>query len=74
MNRGITYLKQDFGIELLEGKPGMLSGPAGSTRALGRQPRPHPFTGVEITDKGVGLPVGLGRTGARGDRHSKDAN
>ena len=29
MDRGITYLKQDFGIELLEGKPGMLSKPLG---------------------------------------------
>ena len=52
MNRGITYLKQDFGIELLEGKPGMIVEPAGD-RPSGRQRVTHPFTGVEITDKGV---------------------
>src|SRR5215218_796603 len=29
MDRGITFLKQDFGIGLIEDKPGMLSMPAG---------------------------------------------
>jgi L-alanine-DL-glutamate epimerase-like enolase superfamily enzyme len=53
MNRGITYLKQDFGIELLEGKPGMLSGPAGDPSPWGGSRVQHPFTAVEITDKGV---------------------
>ncbi len=52
MSRGITYLKQDFGIGLLRDVPGTLSMPVGydirdSTRTM------HPFTGIEITDKGI---------------------
>jgi L-alanine-DL-glutamate epimerase-like enolase superfamily enzyme len=52
MDRGITYLKQDFGIGLLRDVPGALSMPVGmqirdSTRVM------HPFTGIEITDKGI---------------------
>lgn len=53
MDRGITYLKQDFGIQLLEGQPGMLSAPLGAERAWGGSRVMHPFTGVEITDAGV---------------------
>jgi L-alanine-DL-glutamate epimerase-like enolase superfamily enzyme len=53
MDRGITYLKQDFGIDLLKGKPGMLSMPAGVPDPWGGSRVPHPFTGVEITDKGL---------------------
>jgi L-alanine-DL-glutamate epimerase-like enolase superfamily enzyme len=52
MNRGITYLKQDFGIGLLRDKPGMLSMPAGAA-GVGRSMVMHPFTGIEITDKGI---------------------
>jgi L-alanine-DL-glutamate epimerase-like enolase superfamily enzyme len=52
MDRGITYLKQDFGIGLLRDKPGMLSQPAGVTAAE-RSTTMHPFTGIEITDAGV---------------------
>jgi L-alanine-DL-glutamate epimerase-like enolase superfamily enzyme len=54
MHRGITFLKVDFGIELIRDVPGALSLPLGQTtqeRALVM----HPFTGVEITDKGVAL-------------------
>jgi len=54
MDRGITFLKVDFGIELIRDVPGALSVPIGQTvreRALTM----HPFTGVEITDKGVDL-------------------
>ena len=52
MDLGITYLKQDFGIGLLRDVPGALSKPIGmdireNARVM------HPFTGVEITDKGV---------------------
>jgi L-alanine-DL-glutamate epimerase-like enolase superfamily enzyme len=53
MARGITYLKQDFGIDLLKDKPGMLSMPAGSPPPWGGSRVQHPFTGVEITDKGI---------------------
>ena len=52
MGRGITFLKQDFGIGLLRGKPGMLSQPADMTQAE-RTLVMHPFTGIEITDAGV---------------------
>jgi L-alanine-DL-glutamate epimerase-like enolase superfamily enzyme len=54
MERGITFLKNDFGIELIRNHPNALSVPIGQTtqeRALIM----HPFTGVEITDKGVAL-------------------
>jgi L-alanine-DL-glutamate epimerase-like enolase superfamily enzyme len=53
MARGITYLKQDFGIDLLKDKPGMLSMPAGIPAPWGGSRVQHPFTGVEITDKGL---------------------
>jgi L-alanine-DL-glutamate epimerase-like enolase superfamily enzyme len=52
MDRGITYLKQDFGIGLLQDKPGMLSAPVGLTYRQS-QSIMHPFTGIEITDRGV---------------------
>jgi L-alanine-DL-glutamate epimerase-like enolase superfamily enzyme len=52
MNRGITYLKQDFGIGLLRDVPGALSMPLG-TNIGGGQTVMHPFTGIEITDKGL---------------------
>jgi len=53
MDRGITFLKQDFGIDLLQNKPGMLSMPAGIPAPWGGSRVQHPFTGVEITDKGI---------------------
>jgi L-alanine-DL-glutamate epimerase-like enolase superfamily enzyme len=52
MDRGLTFLKQDFGIDLLKDKPGMLSMPSGVT-PWGGDRLAHPFTGVEITEKGV---------------------
>ena len=52
MDRGITYLKQDFGIGLLREIPGTLSMPAGTNIGQGDRVM-HPFTGIEITDKGV---------------------
>jgi L-alanine-DL-glutamate epimerase-like enolase superfamily enzyme len=54
MDRGITYLKVDFGIELIRDIPGALSVPVGQT--VRRRARTmHPFTGVEINDKGIEL-------------------
>ncbi|MDQ3685271.1 MAG: mandelate racemase/muconate lactonizing enzyme family protein [Acidobacteriota bacterium] len=54
MDRGITFLKQDFGIGLLRGIPGTLSGPLGfETRGPEYSRTAHPFTGIEITDKGI---------------------
>ena len=52
MDRGITYLKQDFGIGLLQKVPGALSMPLG-TNIGGGDKVMHPFTGIEITDKGI---------------------
>jgi L-alanine-DL-glutamate epimerase-like enolase superfamily enzyme len=54
MNRGITWLKVDVGINLLRGVPGTLNRPAGAP-AEARALVMHPFTGVEITDKGIAL-------------------
>jgi L-alanine-DL-glutamate epimerase-like enolase superfamily enzyme len=52
MDRGITYLKQDFGIGLLAKVPGALSLPLGTSISQGDRVM-HPFTGIEITDKGI---------------------
>jgi L-alanine-DL-glutamate epimerase-like enolase superfamily enzyme len=52
MDRGITFLKQDFGIGLLQKVPGTLSMPPG-TDIGGGQRVMHPFTGIQITDKGI---------------------
>jgi L-alanine-DL-glutamate epimerase-like enolase superfamily enzyme len=52
MERGLTWLKQDFGINLLKGVPGALMMPVGYDYNAG-QTVMHPFTGIEITDKGI---------------------
>lgn len=52
MDRGITFLKQDFGIGLLRNIPGTVSYPAGTDLGGGGRVM-HPFTGIEITDKGI---------------------
>lgn len=52
MARGLTFLKQDVGINLLANVPGTLSMPAGTNAGLGDKVM-HPFTGIQITDKGI---------------------
>ena len=52
MDQGFTYLKQDFGINLLKDVPGTLTKPLGSGY-VGRDTVMHPFTGISITDKGI---------------------
>ena len=52
INRGLTFLKQDFGIGLLKDIPGALSMPAGTSIGGGERVM-HPFTSIEITDKGI---------------------
>jgi L-alanine-DL-glutamate epimerase-like enolase superfamily enzyme len=52
MDRGITFLKQDFGIGLLRHVPGALSMPPGTDIGGGGRVM-HPFTGIQITDKGI---------------------
>ncbi len=52
MESGFTWLKQDFGIDLLKDVPGALAMPQGSS-VTGGELVMHPFTGIEITDKGI---------------------
>jgi len=53
-DEGYTWLKMDLGYDLVEGIPGCVTQPVGLTRKdiFNTQ---HMFTGVELTDKGVGL-------------------
>ncbi len=52
MELGYTWLKVDFGIRLLDDIPGALNRPTGLTLDAVRNMM-HPFTGIEITDKGI---------------------
>jgi L-alanine-DL-glutamate epimerase-like enolase superfamily enzyme len=52
IDKGITFLKQDFGIGLVKDVPGALSMPLGTNIGGGERVM-HPFTGIEITDKGI---------------------
>jgi L-alanine-DL-glutamate epimerase-like enolase superfamily enzyme len=49
---GMTWMKMDLGIEMLKGQPGMVMQPADMNNWELRN-QPHPFTGIEITDKGI---------------------
>lgn len=49
---GLTWMKMDLGINVLEGIPGTVMQPSGlSTWELRNQP--HPFVATEVTDKGI---------------------
>jgi L-alanine-DL-glutamate epimerase-like enolase superfamily enzyme len=52
VSHGLTFLKVDFGINLLKDVPGALNMPVGQ-RFAGRDMVMHPFTGIAITDKGI---------------------
>lgn len=52
MEAGYTFLKLDFGIRLLDQIPGTLNRPTGQTLQDVTNVM-HPFTGIEITDKGI---------------------
>src|SRR3954454_23512004 len=53
-DEGFTWLKMDLGVDLIQDVPGAITMPLGIT--LGQQARTmHPFTGIEITEKGVAL-------------------
>lgn len=54
MDKGLTFLKVDFGINLLRDTPGTLSKPLGQEVRGGAMVM-HPFTGIEITDKGIAV-------------------
>jgi L-alanine-DL-glutamate epimerase-like enolase superfamily enzyme len=50
--RGFQFLKMDVGIDLLRDVPGALTAPPG---ALDSEWTMHPFTGIQVTEKGVRL-------------------
>ena len=52
MEEGFTFLKMDVGIGLVSGIPGALAAPSGMLDVTTVM---HPFTGIRITDKGLGL-------------------
>jgi L-alanine-DL-glutamate epimerase-like enolase superfamily enzyme len=49
---GITWLKMDVGINLVQAIPGTVTGPSELT-AWERRSLPHPFVASEITEKGI---------------------
>ncbi|HEX6544910.1 MAG TPA: mandelate racemase/muconate lactonizing enzyme family protein [Bryobacteraceae bacterium] len=51
---GMTWLKMDLGINMIEDTPGTVMRPSGMSR-WERTELPHPFTGAEITDKGIDM-------------------
>jgi L-alanine-DL-glutamate epimerase-like enolase superfamily enzyme len=51
---GFTWLKMDLGYDLVEGIPGCVSHPLGTNQLTDRSVQ-HMFTGVELTDKGIGI-------------------
>jgi L-alanine-DL-glutamate epimerase-like enolase superfamily enzyme len=54
MDMGLTFLKCDVGIDVVEKVPDTLSIPLGQT-AGERAMIMHPFTGIELTEKGASL-------------------
>ncbi len=52
--QGFTWLKMDLGIDLVEKVPGAVTAPAGVTQRSSTWTK-HMFTGMELTEKGVGL-------------------
>ena len=51
-DRGLTWIKMDLGINVLDGIPGTVMEPAGHTKWEHRE-QPHPFMATEVTDKGI---------------------
>ena len=56
MDQGFKFLKMDVGIGLLRGIPDALIAPPGM---LDSRDIMHPFTGIQITDKGIGNGISL---------------
>jgi L-alanine-DL-glutamate epimerase-like enolase superfamily enzyme len=54
MDMGLTFLKCDVGIDVVEKVPGTLSIPLGQS-AEERAMTMHPFAGIELTEKGASL-------------------
>lgn len=53
MDQGFTWLKMDLGLDLVQDKPGMVQRPLGLDPTRDTRTTMHPFTGVEMTDKGI---------------------
>ena len=53
MDQGFTWLKMDLGIDLIQDKPGMVTHPLGLDPTQDVRMLQHPFTGIEITEKGA---------------------
>jgi len=51
---GITWLKMDVGINLVQRIPGTVTGPTELT-AWERRALPHPFVAQEVTEKGIAM-------------------
>ncbi len=49
---GLTWLKMDLGIDMIEDIPGTLTRPAGLSK-WEQSSQPHPFLATEVTDKGI---------------------
>ncbi len=49
---GLTWIKMDLGINVLEGIPNTVMQPSGQSR-WEQHDLPHPFTATEVTDKGI---------------------
>ncbi len=55
MDQGFTWLKMDLGVDLIQNKPGALTHPLGMDPTKDTHWMAHPFTGIEITQKGCDL-------------------
>jgi L-alanine-DL-glutamate epimerase-like enolase superfamily enzyme len=55
VEQGFTWLKMDLGIDLIQNVPGALSHPLGMDPTKDTHWIQHPFTGIEITQKGCDL-------------------
>src|SRR5277367_4225463 len=53
MEQGFTWLKMDLGIDLIQNQPGMVTRPLGMDPTRDVTQIQHPFTGIELTDRGV---------------------
>jgi L-alanine-DL-glutamate epimerase-like enolase superfamily enzyme len=51
MDRGYTYLKMDLGVQLVQKTTGTVTSP----KEVELRTLEHPFTGIEITDKGIAM-------------------
>ena len=51
---GLTWLKMDLGIDMVEDTPGTVTRPSGLSR-WDESFLPHPFVATEVTDKGIDL-------------------